>query len=135
MFYFGEQCGLCLKCWFVINDSYYICIVNVFQDRLQFSENGRTTNIGDPEAFMLIIGIFLSRSLITTLLMKPVDYGLSNQQLTDVGERNLKVIATTMLYLVRRVSVSRGRAMMVYDVFDIFLLNYLPELFYWISLL
>ncbi|XP_078334665.1 uncharacterized protein LOC111118371 isoform X3 [Crassostrea virginica] len=81
-------------------------------DRLQFSENGRTTNIGDPEAFMLIIGIFLSRSLITTLLMKPVDYGLSNQQLTDVGERNLKVIATTMLYLVRRVSVSRGRAMM-----------------------
>lgn len=79
---------------------------------------------------MLIIGIFLSRSLITTLLMKPVDYGLSNQQLTDVGERNLKVIATTMLYLVRRVSVSRGRAMMVYDVFDIFLLNYLPELFY-----
>lgn len=83
------------------------------QDRLQFSENGRTTNIGDPEAFMLIIGIFLSRSLITTLLMKPVDYGLSNQQLSDVAERNLKVIATTMLYLVRRVSVSRGRALMV----------------------
>ncbi|XP_052677530.1 uncharacterized protein LOC128158603 isoform X7 [Crassostrea angulata] len=81
-------------------------------DRLQFSENGRTTNIGDPEAFMLIIGIFLSRSLITTLLMKPVDYGLSNQQLSDVAERNLKVIATTMLYLVRRVSVSRGRALM-----------------------
>lgn len=62
---------------------------------------------------MLIIGIFLSRSLITTLLMKPVDYGLSNQQLSDVAERNLKVIATTMLYLVRRVSVSRGRALMV----------------------
>lgn len=61
---------------------------------------------------MLIIGIFLSRSLITTLLMKPVDYGLSNQQLSDVAERNLKVIATTMLYLVRRVSVSRGRALM-----------------------
>lgn len=55
----------------------------------------------------------MSRSLITTLLMKPVDYGLSNQQLSDVAERNLKVIATTMLYLVRRVSVSRGRAMMV----------------------
>ncbi|XP_062602340.1 uncharacterized protein LOC134264056 isoform X2 [Saccostrea cucullata] len=81
-------------------------------DRLQFTENGRTTSIGDPEAFMLIIGIFISRSLITTLLMKPVDYGLSNQQLSDVAERNLKVIATTMLYLVRRVSVSRGRAMM-----------------------
>lgn len=45
--------------------------------------------------------------------MKPVDYGLSNQQLSDVAERNLKVIATTMLYLVRRVAVSRGRALMV----------------------
>ncbi|KAK3106313.1 hypothetical protein FSP39_017496 [Pinctada imbricata] len=81
-------------------------------DRLQFSENGRTVGIGDPDAFLLIVGIFISRSLITTLLMKPVDYGLSSQQLTDVAERNLKVIASTLLFLVRRVSVSRGRAMM-----------------------
>lgn len=81
-------------------------------DRIQFTENGRTTGIGDPEAFLLIVGIFISRSLITTLLMKPVDYGLSSSQLTDVAERNLKILATTLLYLVRRVSGSRGRAMM-----------------------
>lgn len=81
-------------------------------DRLQFTENGRTTGIGDPEAFLLIVGIFISRSMITTLLMKPVDYGLSSSQLTDVAERNLKILATTLLYLVRRVSGSRGRAMM-----------------------
>ncbi|XP_021347520.1 uncharacterized protein LOC110446614 isoform X2 [Mizuhopecten yessoensis] len=81
-------------------------------DRLQFTDNGRTTNIGDAEAFLLIVGIFISRSLVTTLLMKPVDYGLSSQPLTDVGERNLKILATTMLYLVRRVSTLRGKTML-----------------------
>ncbi|CAC5395618.1 unnamed protein product [Mytilus coruscus] len=81
-------------------------------DRLQFTENGRTAGIGDPEGFLLIVGIYISRSLITTLLMKPVDYGLSSQQLSDIAERNLKILATTLLYLVRRVSGSRGRAMM-----------------------
>lgn len=45
--------------------------------------------------------------------MKPVDYGLSSSQLSDIAERNLKILATTLLYLVRRVSGSRGRAMMV----------------------
>ncbi|XP_052093550.1 uncharacterized protein LOC127729721 isoform X2 [Mytilus californianus] len=81
-------------------------------DRLQFTENGRTAGVGDPEGFLLIVGIYISRSLITTLLMKPVDYGLSSQQLSDIAERNLKILATTLLYLVRRVSGSRGRAMM-----------------------
>ncbi|XP_060070985.1 uncharacterized protein LOC132550904 [Ylistrum balloti] len=81
-------------------------------DRLQFTDNGRTANIGDAEAFLLIVGIFISRSLVTTLLMKPVDYGLSSQPLTDVAERNLKILATTMLYLVRRVSTLRGKAML-----------------------
>jgi hypothetical protein len=47
--------------------------------------------------------------------MKPVDYGLSSSQLTDVAERNLKILATTLLYLVRRVSGSRGQAMMVIE--------------------
>ncbi|CAG2203051.1 unnamed protein product [Mytilus edulis] len=83
-------------------------------DRLQFTENGRTASVGDLlyEGFLLIVGIYISRSLITTLLMKPVDYGLSSQQLSDIAERNLKILATTLLYLVRRVSGSRGRAMM-----------------------
>ncbi|XP_071152745.1 uncharacterized protein [Mytilus edulis] len=81
-------------------------------DRLQFTENGRTASVGDAEGFLLIVGIYISRSLITTLLMKPVDYGLSSQQLSDIAERNLKILATTLLYLVRRVSGSRGRAMM-----------------------
>ncbi|XP_076456024.1 uncharacterized protein LOC143290459 isoform X2 [Babylonia areolata] len=81
-------------------------------DRLQFNNNGRTTSIGDREAFLLLVGMFLSRSLITTLLMKPVDYGLSTEVLSDVAERNLKVLSTVMLFLVRRVSTPREAPMM-----------------------
>ena len=47
------------------------------------------------------------------ILMKPMDYGLSNSPLSDVAERNLRVVATTMLYLVRRISISRGQGIMV----------------------
>ena len=46
--------------------------------------------------------------------MKPVDYGLSAQPLTDVAERNLRIVATALLYLVRRIAVSRNRGIMVH---------------------
>jgi len=45
--------------------------------------------------------------------MKPVDYGLSSQPLSDVAERNLRIVATTLLYLVRRITIARGRGIMV----------------------
>lgn len=45
--------------------------------------------------------------------MKPVDYGLSTEQLTEVAERNLKVLSTVMLFLVRRVSTPPDAPMMV----------------------
>ncbi|XP_055901593.1 uncharacterized protein LOC106052884 isoform X4 [Biomphalaria glabrata] len=81
-------------------------------DRLEFDGNGRTVNVGNLEAFILLVGIFLSRSFITTLLMKPVDYGLSNETLSDTAERNLKILASCLLFLVRRVSVRRESPML-----------------------
>ena len=45
--------------------------------------------------------------------MKPVDYGLSTEALTEVAERNLKVLSTIMLFLIRRVSTPREAPMMV----------------------
>ncbi|KAL4229214.1 hypothetical protein ACF0H5_012253 [Mactra antiquata] len=81
-------------------------------DRLQFNENGRTVNIGDVEAFLLMLGIFISRSLVTTILLKPVDYGLSSEPITETAERNLRVVASTILYLVRRIAVARGQGIM-----------------------
>lgn len=54
--------------------------------------------------------------------MKPIDYGLSSDALTDVAERNLRIVASTMLYLVRRVAIQRGRGIMVrYSCFSFIL--------------
>ena len=44
------------------------CIL--FQERLQFDEHGRTCNVGDAEGFLLFLGIFISRSLITTVCIE-----------------------------------------------------------------
>ncbi|XP_052252713.1 uncharacterized protein LOC127859393 isoform X2 [Dreissena polymorpha] len=84
----------------------------VEMDRLQLTDQGRTVNVGDSEGFMLMLGIFISRSLVTTILMKPMDYGLSNTPLSDIAERNLRIVATALLYLIRRISISRGRGIM-----------------------
>ncbi|GFN89700.1 histone-lysine N-methyltransferase 2b-like [Plakobranchus ocellatus] len=46
------------------------------------------------------------------LLMRPVDYGLSNEALSDTAERNLKVVSTALLFIVRRVSVKRESPML-----------------------
>ncbi|GFR74848.1 histone-lysine N-methyltransferase 2B-like [Elysia marginata] len=82
-------------------------------DRLEFDGSGRTKNVGNLEAFILLVGVFLSRSMITTLLMRPVDYGMSNEALSEVADRNLKVLATALLFIVRRVSVKRESPMLV----------------------
>ncbi|KAK3787634.1 hypothetical protein RRG08_031867 [Elysia crispata] len=81
-------------------------------DRLEFDGTGRTKNVGNLEAFILLVGVFLSRSMITTLLMRPVDYGLSNETLSEIAERNLKVLSTALLFIVRRVSVKRESPML-----------------------
>ncbi|XP_046563527.1 uncharacterized protein LOC124272404 [Haliotis rubra] len=81
-------------------------------DRLQFNGSGRTTNIGQQEAYLLLLGIFVSRSLITTLLLKPIDYGLSTEPLSDIHQRNLKVLSTVLLYVVRKASGPKGQPTM-----------------------
>ncbi|XP_066300473.1 uncharacterized protein [Branchiostoma lanceolatum] len=72
---------------------------------LEFDALDRTVRVNKRRAAMLVLGMYLSRGLITTLLMKPLDYGLSTTMLDDVGERNLKMLATLFLNLVRRASV------------------------------
>ncbi|XP_060572416.1 uncharacterized protein LOC132730491 isoform X2 [Ruditapes philippinarum] len=84
----------------------------VEMDRLQFTEQGRTHNVTDSESFMLLLGIFISRSLVTTILMKPLDYGLCSEPLSEVAERNLRIVASAILFLVRRISIQRGRGIM-----------------------
>ncbi|XP_071103757.1 uncharacterized protein [Haliotis cracherodii] len=81
-------------------------------DRIQFNGAGKTTNIGQQEAFLLLVGIFVSRSLITTLLLKPLDYGLSTEPLSDTHQRNLKILSTVLLFVVRKSSGPKGQPTM-----------------------
>lgn len=37
------------------------------KDRLQFDEKWRVFHIGDGEAFMLLVGMYITRGLITTV--------------------------------------------------------------------
>lgn len=91
-------------------DSYFLqCEI----DRLQFDEKCRVLYIGDGEAFMLLVGMYITRGLITTLLLKPVEYRLvAPQRFSGLAESNLRVVATIFLYIVRQVTVIRGKAPM-----------------------
>ncbi|RUS72307.1 hypothetical protein EGW08_019930 [Elysia chlorotica] len=105
-----ENAGLFQILQYVIENVIYH--MTEIMDRLEFDGTGRTKNVGNLEAFILLVGVFLSRSMITTLLMRPVDYGLSSEALSETAERNLKVLATALLFIVRRVSVKRESPML-----------------------
>ncbi|XP_022289474.2 uncharacterized protein LOC111101320 [Crassostrea virginica] len=83
-------------------------------DRLHFDDRSGILHVGDGEAFMLLIGMFITRGFVTTLLLKPVEYRLLTlERFTGLAESNLRVLATVFLYIVRQVSVIRGKANMV----------------------
>ncbi|XP_064598177.1 LOW QUALITY PROTEIN: uncharacterized protein LOC135464640 [Liolophura sinensis] len=80
----------------------------VEMDKLQFNESGRTVNVGDAEAYLLMTGIFFSRGLVSTILLNPEEYGVHTGTLSSTGEGNLKLLATVIMYLVRKVAVNPG---------------------------
>ncbi|XP_067933391.1 uncharacterized protein [Watersipora subatra] len=79
---------------------------------LKFDEEGKTMDIDDDRARSLLIGMFLSRGLVTTLLMKPLDYGMSTTLLDETAEDNLKLVASIFVYIVRKVAVPKNSRML-----------------------
>ena len=47
------------------------------------------------------------------LLMKPIDYGLVSDKVDNVAQRNLSVLSTIFIYIIRKVSVPSGKPMLV----------------------
>ncbi|CAF2525734.1 unnamed protein product [Rotaria sp. Silwood2] len=68
----------------------------------------KVINITNQQAKLLLIGIFIFRALITTLLLKPVKYRLILGHLTSHQSANLKVLASVMLYIGRRAVGSKS---------------------------
>nr|XP_006823968.1 PREDICTED: uncharacterized protein LOC102801582 [Saccoglossus kowalevskii] len=81
-------------------------------DMLEFDNVGRNINMNDSKAYMMIVMLFFARSLVATLLVRPMDYGYSRQPLGEVTLRNLKVVASLLLYIARKTSVPQGSPIM-----------------------
>ncbi|CAF3561273.1 unnamed protein product [Adineta steineri] len=65
-------------------------------------DNSKLINITKQRAILLLIGLFIFRALITTLLIKPIKYRLILGQLTENQSISLKVLSSVLFYLGRR---------------------------------
>ncbi|XP_064644803.1 uncharacterized protein LOC135498463 isoform X3 [Lineus longissimus] len=74
------------------------------KELLQFDKNERTINVKNKEGLLLLMGVYFARGLVTTLLMKPLDYGLTTTELDTVAQRNLALLATIFIWILRKVS-------------------------------
>jgi hypothetical protein len=50
------------------------------------------------------MGATISRGLITTLLVKPKKFQLLTEELNEITQNNLKILATVIYYIVRMVN-------------------------------
>ncbi|CAF1206699.1 unnamed protein product [Rotaria sordida] len=65
-------------------------------------DHSKVINITKQRARLLLIGSFIFRALITTLLLKSIKYRLTLGHVTSNQSINLKVLASVMLYIGRR---------------------------------
>ncbi|XP_070535954.1 uncharacterized protein [Ptychodera flava] len=75
---------------------------------LDFDQVGRNMNMTDQKAYMMLVMLFFARSLVATLFVRPVDYGLIKQTPDARTSRNLKVVGSLILYLSRKASMPEG---------------------------
>ncbi|CAF2650945.1 unnamed protein product [Rotaria sp. Silwood2] len=71
------------------------------KDMLEFNK-AKIINVTKQRATLLLIGIFIFRALVTTLLIKPIKYRFMLGELTTNQAASLKVLASVMLYVGRR---------------------------------
>ncbi|CAF3539007.1 unnamed protein product [Adineta steineri] len=71
------------------------------KELLEFNKS-KLTHITKQRAILLIIGSFIFRALVTTLLTKPIKYRLLLGQLTPTQSASLKVLASILFYVGRR---------------------------------
>ncbi|CAF0732903.1 unnamed protein product, partial [Didymodactylos carnosus] len=77
--------------------------------QLEFNDsNEKTVNVTKQRATLLLIGVFIFRALVTTLLCKPIKYRLMLGEISSSQQASLKILATLILYIGRRVCVQSG---------------------------
>jgi len=58
---------------------------------MTLTAHGAVTGVTDQVSTMLLLGLFISRGLVCTLLLKPTEYGLMDDEPSNLGISNLKV--------------------------------------------
>ena len=58
---------------------------------MTFSERGELVQVTNQVSTILLLGLFISRSLVSTLLLKPTECGLIDSEPSNLAASNLKV--------------------------------------------
>lgn len=58
---------------------------------MTFTPQGAVAEITNRVGTMLVLGLFISRGLVSTILLKPTEYGLMEDAPSNLGNSNLKV--------------------------------------------
>ena len=56
-----------------------------------FTDRGALAQVSNQTSTMLLLGLFISRGLVSTLLLKPTEYGLMDGAPGNLAASNLKV--------------------------------------------
>ncbi|XP_031566470.1 uncharacterized protein LOC116301535 [Actinia tenebrosa] len=95
--------------WYVLQTGVHLPASYLWQvekDKIQFSENGAIEYLDKQTSIMLVLGLFISRGLVSSKLLKPVESGLSPEKPSNIAQSNLKVLGSVLMKIVREVSVS-----------------------------
>ena len=63
---------------------------------MMFTDQGALTKVTNEVITMLLLGLFISRGLVSTLLFRPTEYGLMDNTPSGLVQSNLKVHVYTV---------------------------------------
>lgn len=101
--------------WFMTQEGVFLppnYLWQVEKDSVTFTDQGALTKVTNEVITMLLLGLFISRGLVSTLLLKPNEYGLMDNTPSSLALSNLKVLGTILMKIVRDVSYKNRRKLM-----------------------
>lgn len=65
--------------------------VSIHQDKLQLTDRGSIVHQDKSSGVLLVVGLFISRGLVSSILLQSEESGLSPDAPSPVAKSNLKV--------------------------------------------
>ncbi|XP_048590684.1 uncharacterized protein LOC116619488 isoform X2 [Nematostella vectensis] len=84
----------------------------VEKDHIHLTASGELGDIDQQSCVMLVLGLFVSRGLVSTILLQPMDSGLCPMPPSKVAKSNLKVLGSLIMKIVRDVSTGKNKKAM-----------------------